>query len=74
MQMFRVYGEMTIPVYLSTYAHNKNEALQYAFQTMNSNNIDLIEGDVYTTDNKEHFLLATYSTVKWIEALSKDDI
>lgn len=66
---FLVFGEITIPIYIHVNDASSDKALEQAQNIVNTDIIDLIESDIYTTHNKCHTLIATYCEVKWIDAI-----
>jgi hypothetical protein len=73
-EKFQVYGEITIPIYFPINTTCKQAALDKVSKTINSQNITLIDGNLYTSDNREHVIIAPRCRVKWIEVLSSSDI
>jgi hypothetical protein len=71
---FQVYGEITIPFYFPVQSLTKEEALKYVSLILNRNNIELFEGDLYTSDGKTHPVIAPDCRVKIIEAIGEYDI
>ncbi|GAA4880038.1 hypothetical protein GCM10023310_70280 [Paenibacillus vulneris] len=72
--IYKVYGEITIPFYFETLSTTEKEALEKVGIILNKRSIELIEATVHTHEGKEHLLIAKKCSIKLHEALGENDI
>lgn len=69
---YYVSGYITIPVTFQTKATSNNEAIKNVESKLNSDNVAVLHGDIYTLNSNSAFpLVAKELTIKWMESKEK---
>lgn len=61
------YYRLSFPISFLTFANTKQEALAAAHKMLNSDELQQIDGSIFTYDGKEHILIAKSAEIEWFD-------
>lgn len=73
-QLYQVYGEIIVPIYVPVYCSSKQAAMDSVKTKISRKNVLKLDGNLHLLSGEQHPIIASKIRSNWLEVLGEEDL